>query len=259
MAIKMFMNMKIDILKELCNKIAQENLMTDELITFFKNEIDEIKSSTKQMSKSLNKINKKKRTSSMSSVESDSDETSESKQKKIKKEKRPPTDHQRRVSRSMMVLKDRFPQVKHQIRLGTSNFMATFIKNEYTDIDFDDSSNSDKIDTALNHAIQKMNERKEQAYEKAVYPVTELSTNTTTTTPQKTTTTKNEASTSSTKKTKKNTVAATQKKKLTKNEALIDEKEQSDTVKKELDSLEKELNRLDGESEEESDESDNEW
>jgi hypothetical protein len=258
MALKIFMNMKINMLKELSDKIEQQNLMTDELKTFFENEFDEIKSSTKQMSKSLNKINKKKRTSSMTSTESDSDDTSESKQKKIKKEKRPPTDHQRRVSRSMMVLKDRFPQVKHQIRLGTSNFMATFIKNEYTDIDFDDSSNSDKIDTALNHAIQKMNERKEEA----VYPVTESSTNTTTTPPtppQKTTSTKNEASTTATKKTKKNTIAATQKKKPTKNEAHIDEKEQADTVKKELDSLEKELNRLDGESEEESDESDNEW
>lgn len=165
MAMKMFMNMKLSMMKDLAERIEKENLMTDDLRTFFDKEFDEIKDSGKMMCKSMNKLNKKRSNSSSTSSESDeSDETTGS-NKKMKKEKRAPTEHQSRVSKCMVVLKERFGQVKHQIRLGTANYMATFIKTEFTDIDFD--TDKEKVEQALHESIKRMNEKKGTD----VYPV----------------------------------------------------------------------------------------
>jgi len=168
MAMKMFMNMKLSMMKDLSERIEKENLMTDDLKIFFEKELEEIKDNGKMMCKSMNRLNKKRANSSTTEESDESDETAGSKKKlkKEKKEKRPPTEHQSRVSKCMVVLKERYGQVKHQIRLGTANYMATFIKNEFTDIDFD--TELDKVEQALAHSIKRMNEKKNEE----VYPVT---------------------------------------------------------------------------------------
>ena len=167
MAMKMFMNMKLSMMKDLSERIEKENLMTDDLKIFFEKELDEIKDNGKMMCKSMNKLNKKRANSSTTEESDESDETAGSKKKlkKEKKEKRAPTEHQSRVSKCMVVLKERYSQVKHQIRLGTANYMATFIKNEFTDIDFD--TELDKVEQALTDSIKRMNEKKQSE----VYPV----------------------------------------------------------------------------------------
>ena len=161
----MFMNMKLSMMKDLSERIEKENLMTDDLKIFFEKELDEIKDNGKMMCKSMNRLNKKRANSSTTEESDESDETAGSK-KKLKKEKRPPTEHQSRVSKCMVVLKERYGQVKHQIRLGTANFMASFIKDEFTNIDFD--TELDKVEQALTHSIKRMNEKKNEE----VYPVT---------------------------------------------------------------------------------------
>jgi hypothetical protein len=165
MAMKMFMNMKLSMIKDLSERIEKENLMTDDLKIFLEKELDDIKDNGKMMCKSMNRLNKKRANSSTTEESDESDETTGSK-KKLKKEKRPPTEHQSRVSKCMVVLKERYSQVKHQIRLGTANYMATFIKNEFTDIDF--NTELDKVEQALAESIKRMNEKKQSD----VYPVT---------------------------------------------------------------------------------------
>lgn len=163
---KMFMNMKLSMMKDLSERIEKENLMTDDLKIFFEKELEEIKDNGKMMCKSMNRLNKKRANSSTTEENSDESDITAGSKKKLKKEKRPPTEHQSRVSKCMVVLKERYGQVKHQIRLGTANFMASFIKDEFTNIDFD--TELDKVEQALAHSIKRMNEKKNEE----VYPIT---------------------------------------------------------------------------------------
>ena len=154
MAMKMFMNLKISVFKEFFEKVEQNGLMTDDLKELFEKEYEDIKEQSKQLTKSLNKYYKKK---NLSSSDSESDENNSNK-KDVKKEKRTPTEHQLRVSKCMAILKYRYPDVKHQVRLGTANYMATFIKNEFNDIDFD--TEQDKIEEAVKYCTKQMNDKK---------------------------------------------------------------------------------------------------
>ena len=257
MAMKMFMNMKLSMMKDLAERIEKENLMTDDLRTFFDKEFDEIKDSGKMMCKSMNKLNKKRSSSSSTTSESDeSDETTGS-NKKMKKEKRAPTEHQSRVSKCMVVLKERFGQVKHQIRLGTANYMATFIKTEFTDIDFD--TDKEKVEQALHESIKRMNEKKGTD----VYPVVHSETSDCSDKKddkkddKKSVT--NEPSTSSSSKTnkKKSTSKKSAKKiaeKSDEDEEDTDEKKKSKELK--MNDLLKELENMDNDDSDESDEDD---
>lgn len=261
MAMKMFMNMKLSMMKDLAERIEKENLMTDDLRTFFDKEFDEIKDSGKMMCKSMNKLNKKRSSSSSTTSESDeSDETTGS-NKKMKKEKRAPTEHQSRVSKCMVVLKERFGQVKHQIRLGTANYMATFIKTEFTDIDFD--TDKEKVEQALHESIKRMNEKKGTD----VYPVVHSETSDCSDMvndkkddkkdDKKSVT--NEPSTSSSSKTnkKKSTSKKSAKKiaeKSDEDEEDTDEKKKSKELK--MNDLLKELENMDNDDSDESDEDD---
>ena len=146
----MFMNLKISVFKEFFEKVEQNGLMTDDLKELFEKEYEDIKEQSKQLTKSLNKYYKKK---NLSSSDSESDENNS-----VKKEKRTPTEHQLRVSKCMAILKYRYPDVKHQVRLGTANYMATFIKNEFNDIDFD--TEQDKIEEAVKYCTKQMNDKK---------------------------------------------------------------------------------------------------
>jgi len=150
---KMFMNLKISVFKEFFEKVEHNGLMTDGLKELFEKEYEEIKEQSKQLTKSLNKFNKRR---NLSSTDSESDDNSN--KNNVKKEKRTPTKHQLLVSKCMGILKFRYPDVKHQIRLGTANYMATFIKNEFNDIDFD--TEQDKIEQAIKHSTNQMNDKK---------------------------------------------------------------------------------------------------
>jgi hypothetical protein len=90
---------------------------------------------------------------------SSTDEGSEeSKNNNVEKEKRNLTEHQVRVSKCMNLLKETYPDVKHQTRLGTANYMATYIKNGFEDFDFE--TEPEKVEQAIQHATKKMNEKK---------------------------------------------------------------------------------------------------
>ena len=271
MAMKMFMNMKLSMMKDLSERIEKENLMTDDLKIFFEKELDEIKDNGKMMCKSMNKLNKKRANSSTTEESDESDETAGSKKKlkKEKKEKRAPTEHQSRVSKCMVVLKERYSQVKHQIRLGTANYMATFIKNEFTDIDFD--TELDKVEQALTDSIKRMNEKKQSE----VYPVTpetsavdseeqsdEKKEN------KKPVTTSEEPSSSKTNKTNTDKKQKKEKKKesmkkVEKEESDDEEEEEKEVVKEtkeqkkqKMDDLLKELEEMNNESDDDEEESD---
>jgi hypothetical protein len=265
MAMKMFMNMKLSMMKDLSERIEKENLMTDDLKIFFEKELDEIKDNGKMMCKSMNRLNKKRANSSTTEENSDeSDETTGSKKKlkKEKKEKRPPTEHQSRVSKCMVVLKERYGQVKHQIRLGTANYMASFIKDEFTNIDFD--TELDKVEQALAHSIKRMNEKKNEE----VYPVTpEASAVNSEESDEKKKNKKSDAVTeepSSSMTNKKNTDK--EKKKVEEKESDDEEEEEEKEVVKEtkeqkkqkMDDLLKELEEMNEESDDEEDSDDEE-
>ena len=154
---KMFMNMKVSILKEFAEKLEKSELMSDELKEFFEKQYEECKEQSKHVTKTLNKMNnKKKNNTTTSSSDEESDESNNT--NNVKKEKRNPTEHQTRVSKCMNLLKEKYPDVKHQIRLGTANYMATYIKNEFEDMDFE--TEPEKVEQAMQHAIKQMNEKK---------------------------------------------------------------------------------------------------
>lgn len=153
MAMKMFMNMKVNILKEIAEKIEKNELMTDELKDFFDKQYEECKEHSKLVIKTLNKVMNKKKSTTTSDDDDDDDSKSS-----LKKVKRQPTEHQVRVSKCMNILKNKFPDVKHQIILGTSNYMATYIKNEMNDIDFE--NDSERVEQAIEYATKQMNEKK---------------------------------------------------------------------------------------------------
>ena len=256
MAMKMFMNMKLTMMKDLSERIEKADLMTDDLKKFFDKEFEDIKDNSKLMSKSLNKLNKKRMNASSS--ESDSDSTgSNKKMKKEKKEKRPPTEHQTRVSKCMVVLKERYAQVKHQIRLGTANYMASYIKNEFSDIDFE--TDTDKVEQALTVAMKKMNEKKgEEVYS------TSCETSTSTDEKKKEDEQKDAQTNPSSSKTKK--VEKVKKNGKVKKDEKIEkiekiekvEEESNDKKKDKMDDLLKELEEMNNESESEEEESDDE-
>lgn len=151
---KMFMNMKVSILKEFAEKLEKNELMSDELKEFFEKQYDDCKEQSKHVTKTLNKMNNKKKNHTTSDDESDESNNTNN----VKKEKRNPTEHQARVSKCMNILKEKYPDVKHQIRLGTANYMATYIKNELQDIDFE--TEPEKVEQAMQHATKQMNEKK---------------------------------------------------------------------------------------------------
>lgn len=107
---KMFAEMKTCIIKELIVKLDEENLMNDHLTEFFLNEIKQ----NKMIKLTANKNERKTKNEVMMQKEN--------------KEKRAPTEHQSRVSVCMVHLKEKFPEVKHTIRMGTANYMATYLK-----------------------------------------------------------------------------------------------------------------------------------
>lgn len=148
----MFMNMKVNILKEIAEKIEKNDLMTDELKDFFEKQYEECKEHSKLFIKTLNKVMNKKKSTTTSNEDDDDSKSS------LKKEKRQPTEHQFRVSKCMTILKKKFPYVKHQIILGTSNYMATYIKNEINDIDFENES--ERVEQAVEYATKQMNDKK---------------------------------------------------------------------------------------------------
>ena len=139
----MFADMKTCIVKELMLKLKNDDLMNDELEKFFQNEIFKNKS----IKLTVNKINKKEKKVS---------NTKKTNEKPVK-QKRAPTEHQTRVSECMVFLKKHYSQVKHTIRLGTANYMATFLKqNNCAIVDV----NKPVFEKAHIFAITKMNEKK---------------------------------------------------------------------------------------------------
>lgn len=154
MAMKMLMNMKVSILKEFAEKLEKSELMSNELKESFEKQYEEWKEQSKHITKTLNKMNnKKKNNTTSSSSDEESNDTNN-----VKKEKRIPTEHQTRVSKCMNLLKEKYPGVKHQIRLGTANYMATYIKNEFENMDFE--TEPEKVEQAMQYATKKMNENK---------------------------------------------------------------------------------------------------
>ena len=142
---KMFAEMKTCIIKELMLKLKKDDIMSDELEKFFKNEIYEIKS----IKLTVNKINKKEKKVSNTKKTND----------KPVKQKRAPTEHQTRVSECMVFLKKHYSQVKHTIRLGTANYMATFLKqNNCAVVDV----NEPVFEKAHIFAITKMNKKEDK-------------------------------------------------------------------------------------------------
>ena len=240
------MNMKLTMMKDLSERIEKADLMTDDLKKFFDKEFEDIKDNSKLMSKSLNKLNKKRMNASSS--ESDSDSTgSNKKMKKEKKEKRPPTEHQTRVSKCMVVLKERYAQVKHQTRLGTANYMASYIKNEFSNIDFE--TDTDKVEQALTVATKKMNEKKgEEVYSTSC----ETSTSTDEKKKEEVQTNPSSSKAKKVEKVKKNDKVTNVKK----NDKV--EEESNDKKKENMDDLLKELEEMNNESESEDEESDDE-
>jgi hypothetical protein len=155
MAMKMVANMKVSVLKEFAEKLEKSELMSDELKEIFEKQYEEWKEQSKHITKILNKMNNKKKKNNTTSDE-ESDESNNT--NNVKKEKRNPTEHQARVSKCMNLLKEKYPDVKHQIRLGTANYMATYIKNEFQDMDFE--TEPEKVEQAMQHATKRMNDKK---------------------------------------------------------------------------------------------------
>jgi hypothetical protein len=263
MVMKMFMNMKLSIMKDLSEMIEKENLMTDDLKIFFEKELEEIKDNCKSICKSMNRLKKKRANSSTTEESDESDETDGSK-KKLKKEKRPPTEHQSRVSKCMVVLKERYGQVKHQIRLGTANYMATFIKNEFTNIDFE--TELDKVEQALTESIKRMNEKQKSE----VYPVTaETSTVNSEKSDEKkksvaateepsSSMTKKKNSDKKQKKDDKKKVESIKKNEEEESDEEEDEKETKEQKKQKMDDLLKELEEMNNDSDDEEESDDDE-
>ena len=152
---KMVANMKVSVLKEFAEKLEKSELMSDELKEIFEKQYEEWKEQSKHITKILNKMNNKKKKNNTTSDE-ESDESNNT--NNVKKEKRNPTEHQARVSKCMNLLKEKYPDVKHQIRLGTANYMATYIKNELQDMDFE--TEPEKVEQAMQHATKRMNDKK---------------------------------------------------------------------------------------------------
>ena len=152
---KMVANMKVSVLKEFAEKLEKSELMSDELKEIFEKQYEEWKEQSKHITKILNKMNNKKKKNNTTSDE-ESDESNNT--NNVKKEKRNPTEHQARVSKCMNLLKEKYPDVKHQIRLGTANYMATYIKNEFKDMDFE--TEPEKVEQAMQHATKRMNDKK---------------------------------------------------------------------------------------------------
>lgn len=150
---KMFLSIKLAVLKECHEKMAQDDIMTDAINDVFEKHYEEIKRQSKQITKLVNKLNKKRTARGV-----------EHEFQNHKISKRTPTEHQLRVSKCMSILKERYPDVKHQLRLGTSNYMATFIKNEFGHIDCD--TETEKVERAITHSTYQMNEHKKQC----IYP-----------------------------------------------------------------------------------------
>ena len=138
---KMFAEMKTCIIKELIVKLDKENLMNDDLTEFFLNEIKH----NKMIKLIANKTEKKTRQNAT--------------MQKEKKEKRPPTEHQSRVSDCMVYLKEKFPEVKHTVRMGTANYMATYLKeNDCLVVDI----HKPVFEKAFLSAITKMNNKQKE-------------------------------------------------------------------------------------------------
>lgn len=139
---KMFADMKTCIIKELVLKLEGENLMNDHLNEFFSNEIK----GNKLVKLTVNKTEKKTKKNGYT-------------KKTEKKEKRAPTEHQSRVSECMAYLKEKFPDVKHTIRMGTANYMATYLKDNDCLI-----VNTQKpiFEKAFLFATQKMNDKEKK-------------------------------------------------------------------------------------------------
>ena len=138
---KMFAEMKTCIIKELIVKLDKENLMNDDLTEFFLNEIKH----NKMIKLIANKTEKKTRQNVT--------------MQKEKKEKRPPTEHQSRVSDCMVYLKEKFPEVKHTVRMGTANYMATYLKeNDCLVVDI----HKPVFEKAFLSAITKMNNKQKE-------------------------------------------------------------------------------------------------
>lgn len=121
-AFKLFLNLKEDVMKEIASKLESKKLMTDSLKIFFFEEI-------RALDTSLNVIDDIPQLSTKQ----------EEKPKKERKTKRPPTEHQQRVSRCMKLVRARYPDVRHQLCLGASQYMLTHLK-ENKCLDFSDES-----------------------------------------------------------------------------------------------------------------------
>lgn len=128
-----YFQLKVDVLKEIAFKLDSQDLLTDTLKLFLFEEMFGI-TDTKHNDKQ--KENKKEN----------------------QKRKRLPTLHQQRISKCMKLIKNKFPNVKHQFCLGASHCMIAYLKQK-NGLDFRD----DKIvEESITIAAKEFNDKRKE-------------------------------------------------------------------------------------------------
>lgn len=127
--ISVYSQLKEEVLKEIAFKMDSQDLLTDTLKLFLFEEMFGIK-----------------------------DTKHKDKQKENKKRKRLPTSHQQHISKCMKLIKNKFPNVKHQFCLGASHFMIAFLKQK-NGIDFRDDR---IVEESIIVAAQEFNDKRKE-------------------------------------------------------------------------------------------------
>lgn len=151
----MFIDLKQSILKEIALKLESKKLMTDSLKIFFFDEFVQgvYQTQTSATSGSVlqahTEVDHRQMTNQVARSPAQIN-------KKEKKAKRPATEHQKRVSHCMKLVRERYPEVRHQLCLGASQYMLSYLK-ENNCLDF---SNESVVNEAIVMGAMKMNDKR---------------------------------------------------------------------------------------------------
>lgn len=169
---QMFIDLKQSILKEIASKLESKKLMTDSLKIFFFDEIFQgvnqtapqasaqtgVPQAHRQMTDSEHSVRVAQNARQASAYTEHPVRVTQSnqKEKKQKHQKRPATEHQKRVSHCMKLVRERYPEVRHQLCLGASQYMLSYLK-ENNCLDF---SNESVVNEAIVMGAMKMNDKR---------------------------------------------------------------------------------------------------
>lgn len=123
--ISVYFQLKEDVLKDIAFKLESHDLLTDTLKLFFFEEMFGIR---------------------------------DTKHKDKHKRKRLPTPHQQRISKCMKLIKNKFPNVKHQFCLGASHCMIAYLKQK-NGLDFRDDR---IVEESIIVAAQEFNDKRKE-------------------------------------------------------------------------------------------------